>query len=75
MDNVGDILVVNCQTLGEKVKIARTAKRLRQIDVASQTGVNVSDVINLEKNRVRIIAKYKVELILKLLGIVDGAEK
>lgn len=67
-----EILVINCETLGEKAKLARVSKRLRQIDVASRTGVQVADVTNLEKNRLHIIAPWKLDLILKALGLEDG---
>lgn len=42
-------------TLGEYVKLRRIGKGLRQIDLASQTGLNVQDITNIEKNRLNII--------------------
>lgn len=69
-----EMFVTNCGTLGEKARLARLALHLRQIDVASKTGVNTSDVINLEKGRMRILPQYKIDAILKLLGIGDDSE-
>lgn len=68
----GNIVVVNCQTLAEKVRLTRLAKHLRQIDLACQAEVSMSDVINLEKNRMHIIAPRKLEAILRCLDLLDS---
>lgn len=69
-----EMFIANCPTIGEKARLARLAMHLRQIDVASRTGVNTSDVINLEKGRIHIIPQYKIDAILNLLGISDESE-
>lgn len=70
-----DILfVVSCGTIGRKAKLARVAKGLRQIDVASQTGTQVSDVINLEKDRLPLVLPYKVHRILRAPELEDGED-
>ncbi len=44
-----DILVLGGLTIGQKVKLTRIAKGLRQIDVASAARVDCIDITRLEK--------------------------
>lgn len=69
-----EILIINCATLGEKAKLARISRRLRQIDIASQTGLQVADITNLEKNRLHIIPPWKLEIILRALGLLEDGD-
>ncbi len=47
----GDIFVITGISEGEESRLARIAKGLRQVDVASLVNVNVCDAAALEKDR------------------------
>ena len=66
----GDIFITSGLSEGERIRLARLAKWLRQIDVASQAGVTVGEVCNVEKDRY-VTPERKVR-ILKLLGLLDN---
>lgn len=68
---MSDILVISDITFTEKLRLTRLAMHLRQIDVAHKAGkgVTVSDVVNLEKHRVHIVPRWKVQEICKVLGV------
>jgi transcriptional regulator with XRE-family HTH domain len=68
-----EIFMVMDATSGERAKLARIAKRLRQVDVASLGKVTVSDVVNLEKDRYLPAArKAKILKVLELNGESNG---
>ncbi len=56
-------------TPGEQARLTRLAKRLRQIDVASQAGVTVQEVIRLEKDS--YVAPSHLRRILAVLGLLE----
>ena len=64
-----DIFVVTGISEGEKARLTRLAKGLRQIDVASLAKVNVCDVTTLEKNR--YLKNTRKRRILAVLGLLD----
>lgn len=59
-------------TLGRKIRLARIAKGLRQLDVASQTGLNPVDISNVELDR--SIRRWKVHRILEAVGLTEGVD-
>jgi transcriptional regulator with XRE-family HTH domain len=59
-------------TLGEKAKLTRISRNLRQIDLASLARVNVSDIAALEKNR--YMRKSRKKRILEVLNLQDELE-
>ena len=68
MMNTVDVIVLDGLTLGKRVHLARIAKALRQIDVASMTGLNPGDISNVELDRpvhrwklLRILAALELE--------------
>jgi len=67
-----ELLVINNLSIGQKVRLARIGKSFRQIDLASKAGVNISDIANVEKDRIAIVPKFKYHAILNVLGILDG---
>ena len=69
---MNDVFVVTGITQGEKARLTRLAKGLRQIDVASLAKVNVCDVTALEKNR--YLKRTRKRLILAVLGLLDEEE-
>jgi transcriptional regulator with XRE-family HTH domain len=69
-----ELLVMNNLSLGQKVRLARLALHLRQIDVASKACVSACDVTNIEKDRLGIVPVFKREAILKVLGLSDENE-
>ena len=71
MSNNG-ILVLSNVSEGQKVRLARLAKGLRQIDVASMANVNTIDVTRLEKARYLLPTRRK--RILAVLGLDDDDE-
>ena len=66
---MNDILVTSGLTEGDKARLARLAKWWRQIDLASQAGVTIAEVVNLEKGRY-VTAEHKAR-ILRVLGIIS----
>ena len=64
-----DIFVATNITEGEKARLTRLAKGLRQVDVASLAMVNVFDVTALEKDR--YLKKTRKRHILAVLGLLD----
>jgi len=67
-----EILVMNGLTLCQKVKLVRTAKQLRQIDLASKAGVSVNDIGNLEKDRILILRPFKIKAVLRVLDLLEA---
>ena len=66
---MNDVFAVTGITEGEKARLTRLAKRLRQIDVASLAIVNVCDITALEKNR--YLSETRKRRILAVLGLLD----
>lgn len=63
---MNDILIITGITEGERVRLTRLARGLRQVDLASLAKVNVCDVTALEKNRYLKEARKR-----KVLAILD----
>ena len=67
-----DILVLTGVNEGQKARLTRLSKNLRQIDVASIAKVNTIDVTRLEKGRYVLPTRRK--RILAVLGLDDDHE-
>ena len=67
-----NILILDGLSVGQKVKLTRLAKGLRQIDVASQANVQPIDITRLEKDRYVLPTRRK--RILAVLGMDDDHE-
>ena len=52
---------------GQRIRLTRLAKNLRQVDVASLARVTVSDVVNIEKDR--FLPMVRRDKILDVLGL------
>jgi hypothetical protein len=65
-----DILVLTGVSEGQKVRLTRLARGLRQIDIASLAKVNTIDVTRLEKDRYVFPTRRK--RILAVLDLVDS---
>lgn len=66
MDTVS-VIVLDNLTFGRRVRLARIAKGLRQIDVASVTGLTPADVCNIERDRP--VHRWKMKRILAALDL------
>lgn len=64
-----DILVLTGVNEGQKARLTRLSKNLRQIDVASIAKVNTIDVTRLEKGRYVLPTRRK--RILAVLGLLE----
>lgn len=69
MNNTTNILVLEGLTLGQKVKLTRLAKGMRQVDLAALAKVQPGEVLALEKDR--WIPLHRKIAILKALGFED----
>ena len=67
-----DIFVVTGISEGEKARLTRLAKGLRQVEIASLAKVNVCDVTALEKDR--YLQKTRKRRILAVLELLDEGE-
>ena len=65
-----DILILTGVSEGQKVRLTRLSKELRQIDVASMAKVNTIDVTRLEKDRYVLPTRRK--RILAVLDLLDN---
>ena len=65
-----DILVLTNVSVGQKLRLTRLAKGLRQIDVASKANVQPIDITRLEKGRYVLPARRA--RILAVLGLLDN---
>ena len=63
-----EIFIADGLTEGEKARLARLTKGLRQVDVASLAKVNLCEVTALEKGR--YIRKHRKMLILQVLDLL-----
>ncbi|MFC2068248.1 hypothetical protein ACFLTP_04500 [Chloroflexota bacterium] len=66
---MNDIFIVTGISEGEKARLTRLARGLRQIDLASLAKVNVCDVTALEKNR--YLHRTRKHSILGALDLLD----
>ena len=66
---MNDVFVVTGIIEGEKARLTRLAKRLRQIDLTSLAKVNVCDITALEKNR--YLPRARKRRILAVLDLLD----
>ena len=48
---VVDGMVLDNVSLGQRVRLARIIRGMRQLDLASVTGLNPGDVVNIEHDR------------------------
>ena len=64
-----DIFVTSGLSKGERIRLARLAKWLRQLDVASLAGVSLVEVTNAEKDR--YVTPERKDRILKVVGLLD----
>ena len=48
---VVDGMVLDNVSLGQRVRLARITRGMRQLDLASVTGLNPGDVVNIEHDR------------------------
>ncbi len=64
---MNDILVLTDVSEGQKARLIRLAKGLRQIDIASMARVNTIDITRLEKGRYVLPTRRK--RILVVLGL------
>jgi transcriptional regulator with XRE-family HTH domain len=64
-----EVFIVNGLTEGEKARLARVAKGLRQLDIASLAKVSICEVTALEKNR--CVRNSSKERIFQVLGLLD----
>ena len=72
MQSQSDILVLTNVSGGQKIRLTRLAKGLRQIDVASQANVQPIDITRLEKDRYVLPTRRK--RILAILGLDNDNE-
>ena len=68
-----DIFIATGLSQGERIRLARLAKWLRQIDVASQAGVTLGEVCNCEKDR--YVTPDRKARILKVVGLLDDDDE
>lgn len=68
-----NVFILTNVSLGQQAKLARIAKGLRQIDVASKAGVTTQEIIRLEKDS--YVLPTRRQKILAILGLVDNDSK
>lgn len=68
-----EVFVTSGISKGEKIRLARLAKWLRQIDVASQAGVTIGEVTSAEKDR--FVTPERKARILKVVGLSDADDE
>jgi transcriptional regulator with XRE-family HTH domain len=64
-----DLVVLSNLTEGQKVRLTRLSKRLRQVDLASLANVNLGDITAIEKDR--FLRKSRKQRILQALGLSE----
>lgn len=67
---MNDVLILSGISGGQKIRLTRLARGLRQIDVASQANVQPIDITRLEKNRYVLPTRRK--RILEVLGLMEA---
>ncbi len=66
---MNDIFIADGLNEGDKVRLARLAKKLRQVDVACIARVTPYEVTAIEKNR--LVRKASRERILRAVGLLE----
>lgn len=66
---MSDVFILTDVSEGMKAKLTRTAKELRQIDLAAAAHVDCIDITRLEKGRYVLPTRRK--RILSVLGLLD----
>lgn len=61
------VIILEDLTLGRRVRLARVAKGLHQLDLASITGLNPSDITHIELDR--SVYAWKLNRVLKALEL------
>ena len=64
---VVDGMVLDNVSLGQRVRLARITRGMRQLDLASVTGLNPGDVVNIEHDR--SVHYWKLRRVLDTLEI------
>ena len=64
---VVDGMVLDNVSLGQRVRLARITRGMRQLDLASVTGLNPGDVVNIEHDR--LVHYWKLRRVLDTLEI------
>jgi transcriptional regulator with XRE-family HTH domain len=64
-----EIVILSNLSEGQKIKLTRLSRNLRQIDVASLAKVNLADITAIEKDR--YLCKSRRQRILQALGLLD----
>lgn len=72
MEEKGEVVIFTGLTFGERVRLIRLHLKLRQLDVASQAGVTIQEVIRLEKDSFVLPTRRK--RILAVLGMDNESE-
>ncbi|MDD5701308.1 MAG: hypothetical protein PHU23_04570 [Dehalococcoidales bacterium] len=67
---MNEIVILSNLTEGQKVRLTRLSKGLRQIDLAALAKVNMGDICALEKDR--YLRKSRKLKILEALGLLDA---
>ncbi len=66
------VLILTDLTLGRRIRLARIAKGLRQMDLASITRLQSYDITDAEKDR--RLARWKLKKILQALDLEKDRE-
>ena len=67
---MNDIAIFTNLSEGQRVRLIRLSKGLRQIDLASLAGVNLADITAIEKDR--YLQKTRKQRILSSLELLDN---
>lgn len=67
---MGDIFIASGLTEGERIRLTRLQKWMRQIDVASLASVTVAEVTSAEKDR--YVTPERKDRILEVVGLLDA---
>lgn len=62
-----DVIILEDLTWGRRVRLARVAKGLRQLDLASITGLNPPDISHIELDR--SVYPWKLNRVLRALQL------
>ena len=61
------MLAIDFEKIGHKIRDVRISKRLTQLELADQVGVNTSHISNIENNRVKI----SLTLLVNISNVLD----
>jgi len=67
-----DVFIALDMTEGQRVKLTRVARGLRQVDIASLAKCTVADVVCLEKDR--YLPQTRKDKILEVLGLMGNSD-